>query len=170
MIPSMRALLFTWVLLIQFYDSFGIYVGKGFNLFVDSTLLSCKYSSAFITALRSLSCLRRSPLNMFLCLNYRTAQSQLPAMGAPLICSSAFITALLSLSCLRWAHPKHIPLPSLFFIIFIIIIIIKKGRQCKAEREWYTSYQSEDPNSTIPTYRQKEEKGKKKDYSRDRAA
>ena len=45
-------------------------------------------------------------------------------------------------------------------IIIIIIIIIKKGRQCKAEREWYTPYQSEDPSPTIQTYRQKEEKGK----------
>ena len=43
----------------------------------------------------------------------------------------------------------------------IIIIIIKKGRQCKAEREWYTPYQSEDQSPTIPTYRQKEEKEKK---------
>ena len=42
----------------------------------------------------------------------------------------------------------------------IDIIIIKKGRQCKAERKWYTPYQSEDPSPTIPTYRQKEEKGK----------
>ena len=42
-----------------------------------------------------------------------------------------------------------------------IIIIIRKGRQCKAEREWYTPYQSEDPSPTIPTYRQKEEKRKK---------
>ena len=55
--------------------------------------------------------------------------------------------------------------------LVIIIIIIKKGRQCKAEREWYTPYQSEDPSPTIPTYRQKEEKGKKvEDNSRDRAA
>ena len=46
-------------------------------------------------------------------------------------------------------------------IIIIIIIIIKKGRQCKAKREWYTPCQSEDPSNTIPTYRQKEEKGKK---------
>ena len=45
--------------------------------------------------------------------------------------------------------------------ISIIIIIIKKGQQCKAKREWYTPYQSEDPSPTIPTYRQKEEKGKK---------
>ena len=43
---------------------------------------------------------------------------------------------------------------------FIIIIIIKKGQQRKAGREWYTPYQSEDPSPTIPTYRQKEEKGK----------
>ena len=57
-------------------------------------------------------------------------------------------------------------------MMMIIIIIIKKGRQCKAEREWYTPYQSEDPNPTVPTYRQKEEKGEKKveGYSRDRAA
>ena len=46
------------------------------------------------------------------------------------------------------------------FIILIIIIIIKKGQQCKAGREWYTPYQSKDPSPTIPTYRQKEEKGK----------
>ena len=52
-----------------------------------------------------------------------------------------------------------------------IIIIIKKGRQCKAEREWYTPYQSEDPSPTIPTYEEKEEKGKiVEDYSRDRVA
>ena len=50
-------------------------------------------------------------------------------------------------------------------------IIIKNGEQCKAGREWYTPYQSEDPSPTIPTYRQKEEKGKRvEDYSRDRAA
>ena len=36
----------------------------------------------------------------------------------------------------------------------------KKGQQCKAGREWYTPYQSEDPSPTIPTYRQKEKKGK----------
>ena len=44
--------------------------------------------------------------------------------------------------------------------IIIIIIIIKKGQQCEAGREWYTPYKSEDPSPTIPTYRQKEEKGK----------
>ena len=43
----------------------------------------------------------------------------------------------------------------------IFIFVIKKGRQCKAERESYTPYQSEDSSPTIPTYRQKEEKGKK---------
>ena len=46
--------------------------------------------------------------------------------------------------------------------VIIIIIIVKKGRQCKAEREWYTQYQYEDPSPTIPTYRQNEEKGGKK--------
>ena len=45
--------------------------------------------------------------------------------------------------------------------IIIIIIIIKKGRQCKAESEWYTPYQYEDPSPTMPTFRQEEEKGKK---------
>ena len=43
-------------------------------------------------------------------------------------------------------------------LIYTIIIGIKRDRQCKAEREWYTPYQSEDP--TIPTYWPKEEKGK----------
>ena len=42
----------------------------------------------------------------------------------------------------------------------IIIIIIKKGWQCKAGRERLTPYQSEDPNLTTPTHRKKEEKGK----------
>ena len=46
-------------------------------------------------------------------------------------------------------------------IIHNKIIIIKKSRQCKAEREWNTPYQSKDPSPTIPTYRQKEEKGEK---------
>ena len=45
-------------------------------------------------------------------------------------------------------------------IIIIIIIIIRKGRQCKAGRERLTPYQSEDPNPTTPTHRMKEEKGK----------
>ena len=56
--------------------------------------------------------------------------------------------------------PKSPGSPDNFFYDIIIIIIIKKGQQCKAGREWYTPYQSEDPNPTIPTYRQKEEKGK----------
>ena len=45
-------------------------------------------------------------------------------------------------------------------IIISSIIIIKKGQQCKAGREWYAPYQSEDPSPIINTYRQKEEKGK----------
>ena len=42
----------------------------------------------------------------------------------------------------------------------IIIIIIKRGWQCKAGRERLTPYQSEEPNPTTPTHRKKEEKGK----------
>ena len=50
---------------------------------------------------------------------------------------------------------------TIIIIIIIIITIITKGRHCKAEREGYTPYQSEDPSPTTPTYRQEEEKGKK---------
>ena len=46
-----------------------------------------------------------------------------------------------------------------FINIIIIIIIIIKGRQCKAGRERLTPCQSEDPSPTIPTHRRKEEKG-----------
>ena len=46
------------------------------------------------------------------------------------------------------------------YIDTVIIIIIRKGRQCKAGRERLTPYQSEDPNPTTPTHRMKEEKGK----------
>ena len=42
----------------------------------------------------------------------------------------------------------------------IIIIIIKKGWQCKAGRKRLTSYQSKDPKPTTPTRRMREEKGK----------
>ena len=45
-----------------------------------------------------------------------------------------------------------------FYII--IIIIIKKDYQCKAGRGRLTPYQSEDPSPTLPTDREKEEKGK----------
>ena len=54
-----------------------------------------------------------------------------------------------------------------FVIIIIIIIIIKNGRQRKAERERERvistlSVRSPQPhNIKLPTYRQKEEKGKK---------
>ena len=44
--------------------------------------------------------------------------------------------------------------------ILIIIIIIKKDRQCKAGRGRLTPYQSEHPSPTLPTIRGKEEKGK----------
>ena len=42
----------------------------------------------------------------------------------------------------------------------LIIIIIKKGWQCKAGRERLTLCQYEDPNPTTPTHRMKEEKRK----------
>ena len=53
----------------------------------------------------------------------------------------------------------------------IIIIIIKKGRQCKAERERYTPYQFEDPSPQYQPIDKKKRKGKRvEDSSRDRAA
>ena len=55
---------------------------------------------------------------------------------------------------------KNSNLSSINFYFIIIIIIVKKGEQCKAGRERLTPYQSEDRNPTIPTYRTKEEKGK----------
>ena len=42
----------------------------------------------------------------------------------------------------------------------VIIVIIKKDWQCKAGRGKLTPYQSEAPSPTLPTYREKEEKGK----------
>ena len=44
--------------------------------------------------------------------------------------------------------------------LLAIIIIIRKGRQCKAGRERLTLYQFEDPNPTTPTHRMKQDKGK----------
>ena len=63
----------------------------------------------------------------------------------------------------QWYAPLFLLMLNIFmsYHSIIIIIIIIKGRQCKAEREWCTPYQSEDPSPTIPTNRQKEEKGKK---------
>ena len=43
---------------------------------------------------------------------------------------------------------------------YYFIIIVKKDWQCKAGRGRLTPYQSEDPSPTLPTYREKEEKGK----------
>ena len=53
-----------------------------------------------------------------------------------------------------------VDIPALLFVIIIIIIIVKKDWQCKAGRWRLTSYQSEGPSPTLPTYRGKEEKGK----------
>ena len=55
-------------------------------------------------------------------------------------------------------HQLPLATPCRYFII--IIIIIKKDWQYKAWRGRLTPYQSEDPSSTLPTYRGKEEKGK----------
>ena len=61
---------------------------------------------------------------------------------------SRFIVQKMSLYCI-------------FSRFIIIIIIIKKGRQCKAGTERLTAYQTEDPNPTTPTHKMKEEKWKR---------
>ena len=45
-------------------------------------------------------------------------------------------------------------------LFIVIIIIIKKGWQCKAGREQLTPNQYKDPIPTIRTHSMKEEKGK----------
>ena len=51
------------------------------------------------------------------------------------------------------------------------IIISKKGRQCKAEREWYTLGRPKTPALQYQPVDRKKRKAKKvEDYSRDRAA
>ena len=49
-----------------------------------------------------------------------------------------------------------------FLITFLhsLLLFKKVGSARLGSREWYTPYQSEDPSPIIPTYRQKEEKGK----------
>ena len=59
-----------------------------------------------------------------------------------------------------WGHIGFPKFCGQYVTVSICIIILKRGRQCKAEREWYTPYQYEDPSPTIPTYRQKKEKEK----------
>ena len=52
-----------------------------------------------------------------------------------------------------------------------IIIIIKKGRQCKDDTEWCTPYQWKTAAPQYQTMDRKKRKGKiVEDYSRDRAA
>ena len=41
---------------------------------------------------------------------------------------------------------------SIEVILLLLFIIIKRGRYCKAGREWFTPYQSKDPNPTLTTY------------------
>ena len=74
--------------------------------------------------------------------------------------------------CFMWANCCQSQLKVLGVESMIYYITINRDRQCKVERAWYTPYQSEDHSPTIPTYRQKEEKGKKSTrlYSRGRAA
>ena len=78
-----------------------------------------------------------------------------------------FMPLIISLSCFirLFSYPSVLMLwcgqilcISSIIIIIIIInnIIIKRGQQWKAEREWYTQYQCENPSPTISTYRQKE--------------
>ena len=57
-------------------------------------------------------------------------------------------------------NPVEVLNELLSWLVIIIIIIIKKGWQCKGGIERLTPYQSEDPNPTTPTHRKKEEKGK----------
>ena len=42
----------------------------------------------------------------------------------------------------------------------VIILLLNEVGSSRLEESDYTRYQSKDPNTTIPTYRQKEEKGK----------
>ena len=57
----------------------------------------------------------------------------------------------------NWNYPKtwlpsYGPLKKIIFLKYkfiIIIIIIKKGQQCKAEREWYTPIS---PKTPAPQY------------------
>ena len=96
-----------------------------------------------------------------------------------LSCSAKFFSCLLAkfISCcshpqLSWtAFVYEFHISWTYRVVIIIIIIIKKGRKCKAEREWYTPYQSEDPSPPVPAIDIKKRKGKRvEDYSRDRAA
>ena len=59
----------------------------------------------------------------------------------------------------------------MLYNLYIIIIIIIKGRQCKAEREWYTPWGPKTPAPQYQPIDRKKRKGKiAEDYNRDRAA
>ena len=46
-------------------------------------------------------------------------------------------------------------------LLLLLLLLLKKVSSARpGESDNYTPYQSEDPSPTIPTYRQKEEKGK----------
>ena len=54
------------------------------------------------------------------------------------------------------------------FCRYYIVIIIKKGRQCKAGRQRFTPYQNEDPPKTIN--RKKDENDKTAEDEKERSA
>ena len=71
---------------------------------------------------------------------------------------------------MRNVTPKHTPFrnraPLTAQFSSLVIIIIKKGRKCKAERELYTPYQSEDPTPQYQPIDRNKRKGKRvEDYS-----
>ena len=77
------------------------------------------------------------------------------------------IIPILDYCCQLWILWKAIDIQAIEAIqrtftnkIIILIIIIRKGRQCKAGSERLTPYQPENHNPTTPTHRIREEKGK----------
>ena len=68
--------------------------------------------------------------------------------------------------CMRWlslvqnkTDPKALNIRWWLHSV-LLLLLLKKGWQCKAGRERLTPYQSEDPNPTTLIHRMKEEKGK----------
>ena len=70
------------------------------------------------------------------------------------------VVGLVQIFLILIVNKEYNSLSYLSFETHFIIIIIKRGWQCKAGRERLTPYQSEDRNPTTPTHRKKEEKGK----------
>ena len=59
-----------------------------------------------------------------------------------------------------WSADNPVERLNVHLSLLVIVIILKKGWQCRAGRERLTPYESEDPNPTTPTHRMEEEKGK----------